>query len=131
MLLLEAVARQLDDDLLRDFVFIGGAVAGLLITDSAAPAIRATEDVDLIVQVATLADYHRVEARGLLARYKSGGADLSLADWRSGGGRNANVGEHPRLFESLVPAGHYHRAAAGATEWSNDSAHHGAGFSGD
>ena len=63
VLLLEAVARQLDDDLLRDFVFIGGAVAGLLITDSAAPAIRATEDVDLIVQVATLADYHRVEAR--------------------------------------------------------------------
>ena len=68
VLLLEAVARRLDDDLLRDFVFIGGAVAGLLITDSAAPAIRATEDVDLIVQVATLADYHRVEARGLLAR---------------------------------------------------------------
>ena len=38
VLLLETVARHLDNDLLREVVFIGGAVAGLLITDSAARA---------------------------------------------------------------------------------------------
>jgi hypothetical protein len=42
-------------------VFVGGAVAGLLITDPAMPAIRPTEDVDLLCQAVVLADYHRVE----------------------------------------------------------------------
>lgn len=32
-----------------------------MITDPALPAIRPTEDVDLIVQALTLADYHRIE----------------------------------------------------------------------
>jgi hypothetical protein len=42
-------------------VFVGGAMAGLLITDPALPAIRPTEDVDLIVQVLAHADYYKVE----------------------------------------------------------------------
>lgn len=67
VLLLEVVARQLGDALLDELVFVGGAVAGLLITDPAMPAIRPTEDVDLLVQSLTLADYHRVEKQ-LVAR---------------------------------------------------------------
>jgi predicted nucleotidyltransferase len=59
--LLELVANQLGQQLRDEFVFVGGAVAGLLITDPALPAIRPTEDVDLIVHAAVLADYHRVE----------------------------------------------------------------------
>lgn len=70
VLMLESVAQQLGDDLLSELVFVGGAVAGLLITDPAMPAIRPTEDVDLLVQALTLADYHRVEktlaARGFV-----------------------------------------------------------------
>lgn len=70
VLLLESVARQLGDALLDELVFVGGAVAGLLITDPAMPAIRPTEDVDLLVQSLTLVDYHRVEkqlaARGFV-----------------------------------------------------------------
>jgi hypothetical protein len=85
-LMLESVARWLGEDLLGDFVFVGGAVAGLLITDPAMPAIRPTEDVDLIVQVVALADYHRVEkvlmARGFAHDISQ---DAPVCRWRVGG----------------------------------------------
>jgi hypothetical protein len=58
---LEVVAEYLGDALRDELVFVGGAVAGLLITDPAMPAIRPTGDVDLICEAAVLADYHRVE----------------------------------------------------------------------
>lgn len=68
--LLEAVAERLGDALREEMVFVGGAVAGLLITDPAMPSIRSTEDVDLVCQALMLADYHRVEtllrARGFV-----------------------------------------------------------------
>jgi hypothetical protein len=48
--MLERVAEHLGDALRQDMVFVGGAVAGLLITDPAMPAIRPTEDVDLIFE---------------------------------------------------------------------------------
>lgn len=48
--LIEIVAERLGDDLRENVVFVGGAVAGLLITDPAMPAIRPTEDVDLVCQ---------------------------------------------------------------------------------
>jgi hypothetical protein len=38
-------------------VFVGDAVAGLLMTDPAQPAIRPTEDVDLLAQVVVRADH--------------------------------------------------------------------------
>lgn len=55
-LIAEAIGELADD-----LVFVGGCAAGLLITDPAAPPVRVTYDVDLLVQVATLADYHRTE----------------------------------------------------------------------
>lgn len=42
-------------------VFLGGAVASLLITDPALPHIRATQDVDVIVEVVSRTDYYRLE----------------------------------------------------------------------
>lgn len=62
VVLLELVAQRLGD-LRHEFVFVGGAVAGMLITDPAQPAIRPTEDVDLIVQVLARPDYYDVEER--------------------------------------------------------------------
>jgi len=59
--LLEIVAERLGDDLREELVFVGGAVAGLLITDPAMPSIRSTEDVDLVCRAVALTDYHRVE----------------------------------------------------------------------
>jgi hypothetical protein len=40
-------------------VFLGGAATALLITDSAVPDVRATIDVDLIVELASRVDYYR------------------------------------------------------------------------
>jgi len=44
----------------EQMVFVGGCATGLLITDSAAPPVRMTRDVDAIVEVAALTDYHRL-----------------------------------------------------------------------
>jgi predicted nucleotidyltransferase len=60
--MLDIVAKRLGDDLCGRLVFVGGAVAGLLITDPAQPAIRPTEDVDLIAQVIVRTDYYALEA---------------------------------------------------------------------
>lgn len=60
--MLDVVAERLGDDLCSRLVFVGGAVAGLLITDPAQPAIRPTEDVDLLAQVLVRAEYYALEA---------------------------------------------------------------------
>lgn len=39
-------------------VFVGGSVVDLLITDPGAPPVRGTQDVDVIVEVASLRDYY-------------------------------------------------------------------------
>ena len=56
-----AVARL--GALADEMVFLGGCATGLLITDPAAPPIRETRDVDAIVQVGSLADYHFLSER--------------------------------------------------------------------
>jgi len=60
VVMVELVAARLGA-LRERMVFVGGCAAGLLVTDPALPAIRATEDVDVVVEVATLAAYHRLE----------------------------------------------------------------------
>jgi predicted nucleotidyltransferase len=63
VLMLDAVAERLGSDLCEQLVFVGGAVVGLLITDPAQPAIRPTDDVDLVAHVLARADYHALEQR--------------------------------------------------------------------
>jgi hypothetical protein len=58
--LLERAADLLGDALLQQLVFVGGAVAGLLITDPAMPEIRPTQDVDVICRVIARADYQQL-----------------------------------------------------------------------
>jgi hypothetical protein len=41
-------------DLCNQVVFVGGSVAGLLLTDPIADGIRATKDVDAVVEATTL-----------------------------------------------------------------------------
>ncbi len=43
------------------FVFVGGCITGLLVTEPASPPVRATRDVDVIVQVISLGEYHSLE----------------------------------------------------------------------
>ena len=42
---------------LNEIVFVGGITLGLLITDKAAAPIRGTNDVDVIAEIVTYADY--------------------------------------------------------------------------
>ena len=59
LLILEMVVKRLGP-LADDMVFLGGCATGLLLTDVAASPIRVTQDVDVITEVASLGDYHRL-----------------------------------------------------------------------
>ena len=97
--LLELVAERLGEVLRGQMVFVGGAVAGLLITDPAMPGIRPTEDVDLVCEALVLAEYHRVEAalrsRGFVQDMR---ADAPICRWRVG---SVAVDVMPTLEEIL------------------------------
>lgn len=62
LLMLEMAAEKLGP-LLDVVVFLGGCATGLLITDPAAPPMRATRDVDVIVEVSSLSVYHRFSSQ--------------------------------------------------------------------
>ena len=55
--ILEAAVARLGT-MAEKMAFVGGCTTGLLLTDPAASPVRATLDVDVIVEVATLARYH-------------------------------------------------------------------------
>lgn len=59
--LISGVADALGDMLDR-VVFVGGAIAGLLLTDDLASDVRPTGDVDFIVEVATYTEYNTLLA---------------------------------------------------------------------
>jgi predicted nucleotidyltransferase len=65
--ILTLIANALGD-LCNSLVFVGGCATGLLLTAPRAQAIRATQDVDVLVHAISTADYHAmekaVEARG-------------------------------------------------------------------
>lgn len=52
--LINTVAKRLGP-LLDRVVFLGGAATGLLITDTAAPDVRPTLDVDVVVEISSRA----------------------------------------------------------------------------
>lgn len=60
--ILVLVAEALGD-LREEMVFVGGCAAGLLLTDPAASEIRATKDVDAIVEAASLGQFYKMEQR--------------------------------------------------------------------
>jgi hypothetical protein len=79
--LLAAVVRALRA-LRERFVFLGGCATGMLLTDVAAAPVRATQDVDVIVEVLTPADYHALEREleraGFAHESRPGGACAPL-----------------------------------------------------
>ncbi len=99
VVMMELVAERLGDGLREQLVFVGGAVTGLLITDPAQPAIRPTEDVDLIVEATVRADYARVEkvlrAQGFANDISK---DAPICRWRVG---SVTVDVMPTLKEIL------------------------------
>jgi predicted nucleotidyltransferase len=99
VVMMELVAERLGDGLRNELVFVGGAVTGLLITDPAQPAIRPTEDVDLIVKATVRADYAHVEealrAQGFVNDISK---DAPICRWRVGA---VTVDVMPTLKEIL------------------------------
>lgn len=87
--MLEVAAAALGD-LLNEVVFVGGATVSLWITDEAAPELRPTDDVDVIVEITTRREYYRFESRlrkagfrnhpedGVICRFKQPDSDLLL-----------------------------------------------------
>ncbi|WP_062264323.1 hypothetical protein [Endozoicomonas arenosclerae] len=60
--MIETVARALGDDLLPDVAFVGGCTTGLLLTDDfTRESVRATDDVDLIVNVMGYGQWHQLK----------------------------------------------------------------------
>ncbi len=59
---LEAAATVLGP-LLNEVVFVGGATVHLWVTDPGAPPVRATDDVDVVCEVASRTEYYRLGER--------------------------------------------------------------------
>lgn len=83
--LLESVAHALGP-LCDRFVFVGGCATGLLVTDPAASPVRTTRDVDVVVEVASLAGYHALERQLQEAGFRHDrGTDAPICRWIVGG----------------------------------------------
>ncbi len=82
--LLEVAVDRLGP-LIDDVVFLGGCATSLLLTDPAAPPVRVTRDVDVMVEVASLATYHNFNQK---LRIRGFSEDISLeapiCRWRAG-----------------------------------------------
>lgn len=61
--MLDRVAQRLGPQLCSSMVFVGGAAAGLLITDLALPTIRRTDDVDVVSPAQALEEFHLLETQ--------------------------------------------------------------------
>jgi len=80
--MLETAARDLKP-LIQETVFLGGAATGLLLTDPAAPPIRVTRDIDLIIEAASLAAYHRfTEELRILGFVEDTSPDAPICRWQ-------------------------------------------------
>ena len=67
-------------------MFVGGCATGLLVTDPAASPVRATRDVDVVVEVASLAGYPALERQLEQAGFKHDRSqDVPVCRWIAGG----------------------------------------------
>lgn len=84
------VASAVLGELCDEVVFVGGATVTLWITDPSAPETRVTDDVDVIVEVATRTDFYAFEEKlrekgfvedaesGVICRWNHRGSSLTL-----------------------------------------------------
>lgn len=80
--------------LIEELVFVGGATVHLWITDRGAPPIRATEDVDVVCDVATLSEYYRLGDRLRERGLREGLGEKVICRWRSA---------DPKLVVDVMP----------------------------
>ncbi|MGE4553351.1 MAG: hypothetical protein AB7D57_09570 [Desulfovibrionaceae bacterium] len=78
---LQSVVRALGE-LAEEFVFVGGAVAGLLMTDSAVSDVRYTLDLDVIVRVATRVEFYGLQERLRAKGFREDAEGGVICRWR-------------------------------------------------
>ena len=79
---LEAAAAILGP-VLNEVVFVGGATIHLWLTESGAPPARATDDVDVICEVATRVEYYRLGSRLRERGLHEDPAEPVICRWKS------------------------------------------------
>ena len=79
--LLDTAAAALGP-LLSEVVFLGGASIHLWLSDPAAPAARATDDVDVISAITTRADYYRLGERLRERGFSEASDSRVICRWR-------------------------------------------------
>ena len=97
-------------DLCELLVFVGGCATGMLLTSQRAQVIRVTQDVDVVVQVASIAKYYEmeraIEAKGFkhdlspdapICRWVRDGVELDLMPSEPG-----ILGFHNRWYPMVV-----------------------------
>jgi hypothetical protein len=90
---LEAAASVLGP-VLDEVVFVGGATIYLWITEPGAPPTRATDDVDVVCEVATRTEYYRLGDRLRERGLQEAVGEPVLCRWRSA---------EPRLVLDVMP----------------------------
>jgi predicted nucleotidyltransferase len=80
---LQIVAGALQS-LREKLVFVGGCVVGILITDPARPPVRATQDVDLVAETASKAEYYAIAADLRRLGFQVDPGDEVICRWRYG-----------------------------------------------
>lgn len=78
--MLEFVAAKLGE-IRDDVVFLGGCTTGLFITDPAFPDVRYTLDVDCIVDVISLYQYHQLEKKLTKQGFKKSLTEDVICRW--------------------------------------------------
>lgn len=85
--------------LVEQVVFLGGCATGLLITDPLSPSIRATKDVDVISEVATLVEYHKLSKRlRELGFIEDQSPEAPVCRWRTGDVLLDVMSTHPEIL---------------------------------
>ncbi len=80
------ISVQALGELSDSLVFVGGCATGMLVTRIRANQIRATEDVDVVAEVATIAEYQSVEAKLTSQGFKHDTSpDAPICRWIGGG----------------------------------------------
>jgi len=90
--MIAAVARQLGA-LREEVVFLGGATLDFQVTDAVVKAmgLRATIDIDIVVEVSSRADYYRLRDRLIAARFSEDTLDGVMCRWIGDGGFKVDV----------------------------------------
>lgn len=115
LVMLDQTAQALGPDILSNSAFVGGCVVGLLLTDDfTKEQVRATDDVDLIVDVLNYAEYHNLSEELRSRGFKESMQDDIQCRWRLG---ELIVDVMPTDEKILGFTNRWYSAAIASAEW--------------